>query len=54
MADQFIDNVAVFTESLGVENAPLVMHLSMIPWPDTTTRDQFVKDLTGIDMGANT
>lgn len=51
--DQFIKNVAVFTEALGVENAPTIMHLSMIPWPDEMTRDQFVKDLTGHDMGAN-
>jgi len=53
MADQFIDNVAVFTEALGVENAPAIMHLSMVPWPDPDTRNQFIKELTGIDMGAN-
>lgn len=51
--DQFIDNVATFTEALGVENAPTIMHLAMIPWPDVSTRDQFIKDLTGHDMGAN-
>lgn len=51
--DQFIKNVGVFTDALGVENAPSILHLSMIPWPDDATRDQFIKDLTGHDMGEN-
>ena len=53
MANQFIDNLAVFTEALGVENAPAIWHLSSIPWPDPESRNQFIKDFTGIDMGAN-
>lgn len=51
--DMFPKNLAAFTESLGVENAPMVVHLSLIPWPDDTTRDQFIKDLTGNDMSRN-
>jgi hypothetical protein len=52
--DMFIENVARFTEVLGVEHAPVVMHLSLVGWPDSDTRDAFIKDLTGIDVGANT
>ena len=50
----FIENVARFTEVLGVEHAPIVMHLSLVGWPDADTRDSFIKDLTGINVGANT
>lgn len=45
----FIDNLAAFTEALGVENAPTIFHLSMVPWPDTETRDQFIRELSGYD-----
>ena len=51
--DRFVENLGVFTDALGVENAPTIWHLSTIPWPDTTTRDQFIKDLTGHDMSTN-
>lgn len=45
--DAFIRNVAAFTEALGVEAAPVIIHLSMVPWPDQDVRDQFIQDLTG-------
>lgn len=48
--DMFVKNLANFTDALGVENAPIIISLSKIPWPDDTTRDSFIKDLTGIDM----
>jgi hypothetical protein len=51
--DMFIENVARFTEALGVENAPAVMRLSMVGWPDRDTRDAFIKDLTGKDPGVS-
>ena len=51
--DMFIENVARFTEVMGVENAPIIMTLSMVGWPDADTRDAFIKDLTGIDVGVN-
>lgn len=51
--DMWIENVALFTEVLGVENAPAVMEFSNIPWPDRNTRDAFIKDLTGIDVRMN-
>lgn len=41
--DMFVSNLAVFTEALGVENAPTIMEMSLIPWPDEMTRDQFIK-----------
>lgn len=51
--DMFVKNVAAFTDALGVENAPTVMYLSMMPWGDDATRDQFIKHLTGYDMSVN-
>ena len=51
--DGFVENLGIFTEALGVENAPTIVHLSLIPWPDQATRDQFVKELTGHDMSVN-
>jgi hypothetical protein len=49
----FVKNIATFTEALGVENAPTIVHLSLIPWPDDTTRNMFIKELTGFDMTVN-
>lgn len=51
--DMFVENVARFTEAMGVEHAPIIIHLSLVGWPDADTRDAFIKDLTGVDMGAN-
>lgn len=51
--DMFVKNLAAFTDALGVENAPTVVQMSMIPWPDDTTRDSFIKELTGYDMSRN-
>jgi len=53
MMDMFVKSIAAFTDALGVENAPTIMHLSLIPWPDDTTRDQFIQELTGYNMSAN-
>jgi hypothetical protein len=49
----FVKNLAAFTEALGVENAPTIVHLSIVPWPDDTARDEFIKSLTGFNMTAN-
>ena len=51
--DMFVKNLAAFTDALGVDNAPTIVHMSLIPWPDDTTRDSFIKALTGIDMSVN-
>jgi hypothetical protein len=47
----FIDNLDAFTEALGVENAPSVVYLSMVGWPNPEERDDFIKKLTNIDPG---
>lgn len=49
----FIESLARFSDALGVNNTAQVVHLSLIPWPDPDTRDQFIKDLTGWNPGAN-
>lgn len=49
----FVKNVAAFADALGVENAPAIMEFSLMPWPDDTTRDEFIKALTGYDMSRN-
>lgn len=51
--DMFVSNLAAFTDALGVDNAPAIMSLSFVPWPDETTRDQFIQELTGYDMSRN-
>lgn len=51
--DMFIENVARFTEALGIEAAPEILHLSMVAWPDSDTRDAFITELTGLNPGAN-
>ena len=43
-------NLAAFTEALGVENAPTIVHLSLVPWPSDEERNAFIKALTGIDQ----
>lgn len=49
----FIKNVAAFTEAMGVENAPIIISMALVPWPDDATRDDFIKSLTGYDMSGN-
>lgn len=51
--DLFVKNLAAFTEALGVESAPSIVEMSLIPWPDDATRDSFIKELTGVDMSGN-
>jgi hypothetical protein len=43
-------NLAAFTEALGVENAPTIFYLSLVPWPTDDHRNQFIQALTGISM----
>ena len=45
----FVDDLAAFTDALGVENAPSVVYLSLVPWPDTNVRNDFIRELTGRD-----
>lgn len=50
MGGMFVRNLAAFTDALGVQNAPSVVYMSLVPWPDDTARDQFINALTGINM----
>jgi len=50
MTVPFERNLAAFTDALGVENAPTVISMSLVPWPDDETRNQFIKDLTNVDL----
>lgn len=43
----FFDNVDVFANSLGYDNAGIVMSLAMIPWDTPEDRDEFIFQLTG-------
>lgn len=45
----FIKNLAAFSDALGVENAPTVVYMSLVPWPDEDTRDDFIMALTNRD-----
>ena len=47
----FRDNLDAFTRALGVENAPLIVALSEVPWAGPDERNQFILDLTGKDVG---
>jgi hypothetical protein len=46
----FIRHLAAFTTALGVENAPAVFTFASAPWKDDEQRDEFIKDLTDLDM----
>lgn len=46
----FVRNLAAFTEALGVENAPTIMSLSLIPWQSDDQRNEFIRQLTGYDV----
>lgn len=47
---KFLRNLAAFTDALGVENAPTIMYLSMAQWPSDDSRNEFIRELTNIDM----
>lgn len=46
----FARSLAAFTEALGVENAPTIVSLSLVPWPTDEARNQFIKELTNRDV----
>lgn len=46
----FDRNLAAFTEALGVENAPIIVSLSTLPWPSDENRDEFIRLLTGTSI----
>lgn len=44
-----MQNLGAFTDALGVENAPTIVYLSMVPWPTDDDRDEFIEILTRTD-----
>lgn len=46
----WLRNLEAFTQALGVENAPTIFALSQLGWPDDKTRNEFIKDLSGVDF----
>lgn len=46
----FVRNLAAFTQALGVENAPAIFTFAQIGWPNDEIRNDFIKDLTGVDF----
>ncbi len=46
----FIRNLAAFTDALGVQNAPMIVSLSQVPWPDDQARNDFIYSLTGVSI----
>jgi hypothetical protein len=47
MTDAYIENVTAFTEALGLEWAPAVLSLAIIPWRSPSDRDEFIEGLVG-------
>lgn len=47
---KLIRHLAAFTDALGVENAPTIMFMSQLPWPNDDARNEFIQELTGISM----
>ena len=45
-----IRNLDAFTRALGVENAPTIISFSLLPWQSDLHRDDFIKDITGINF----
>lgn len=43
------DNIDKFANSLGYENAGVVLPLAMVPWKSTEDRDSFIKAITDKD-----
>lgn len=50
MESMFTRSLADFTDALGVENAPTIVYLSLVPWPSDEERVDFIKELTDISI----
>ncbi len=49
-AGSYFDNIDKFANSLGYQNAAIVMELAAIPWSSPEERDMFIVGLTGEDV----
>lgn len=54
MPGSLFDNIDKFANSLGYQNAGIVMELAMIPWPSPDDRDAFITSITGDDPQGGT
>jgi hypothetical protein len=54
MPGSIFDNIDKFANSLGYQNAGIVMQLSMIPWASPEERDDFITSITGQDPQGGT
>lgn len=46
----FFDHLDKFANSLGYENFPIALQLSMIPWQSPQDRDMFILTITGNEV----
>jgi len=49
----FIKNLGAFADALGIENAPTIVYMSLVPWPSETERDEFILALTDREPDPN-
>lgn len=54
MPGSIFDNIDKFANSLGYQNAGIVMELAMIPWGSVEERDAFITGITGQDPQGGT
>jgi hypothetical protein len=54
MPGSLFDNIDKFANSLGYQNAGIVMELAMMSWPSTEERDAFIVGITGQDPQGGT
>jgi hypothetical protein len=48
--NNFFDHLDKFGNSLGYDNIPTAICLSMVPWQSTEDRDMFIMAITGEDV----
>jgi len=54
MPGSLFDNIDKFANSLGYQNAGIIMELSMMSWPSPEDRDAFIVGITGEDAKGGT
>lgn len=54
MPGSLFDNIDKFANSLGYQNAAIVMELSMMQWKSPEDRDSFIVSITGQDPQGGT
>jgi len=54
MPGSLFDNIDKFANSLGYQNAGIIMELSMMSWSSPEDRDAFITGITGEDPQGGT